>query len=210
MFHRINFVANFIHDNEYESQVLSENLPDTFIKRDSQYVSHNIYNARKKLNPFNKPKNIDEVHKILENMTIKTCHNEPFVLVNDCDKHIVIFSCATNLQILATMEAIFLDCTFLYCTKYFKQLFTVHGIQNGNYVQLCFALLPSKKSTAAYVAFLELLLNLCPLLTPSTIVVDYEISIHNAVRQLWPGVEVVGCRFYLREAWYRQVQGLGL
>ena len=41
-------------------------------------------------------------------------------------------------------------------------------------------------------------------------VVDFESGIHTAVRSKWPDIELIGCRFHLRQAWYRQIQRLGL
>lgn len=107
------------------------------------------------------------------------------------------------------METIYVDGTFSYCTQFFKQLFTVHGIKNGHYVQLCFALLPDK-TTLSYTNFLEKLVDLCPLLAPTSVVVDFETGIHTAMLTLWPHVQLIGCRFHLRQAWYRQIQGFGL
>jgi uncharacterized protein YlaI len=39
---------------------------------------------------------------------------------------------------------LFVDGTFKYCTKFFHQLYTIHGCKNGHYVPLVFALLPAK------------------------------------------------------------------
>lgn len=147
-------------------------------------------------------------HLVVNDMNIMTCKNEPFVVVNDSQTNIIIFSCRTNLDVLQTMDTIYVDGTFSYCPKLFKQLFTVHGIRNGHYVQLCYALLPDE-TTATYIAFVELLSNVCPL-APTTSVVDFESAIHNALRSKWPNVTIVGCRFHLRQAWYRQIQHLGL
>lgn len=107
------------------------------------------------------------------------------------------------------METVYIDGTFSFCTRFFAQLFTVHRVQNGNYVQLAFDLLPAK-TEETYKKVFELLLDVCPLFAPSTVFVDFEQAIHSAVRSTWPGVIVIGCRFHLRQAWYRQVQKLGL
>jgi len=80
------------------------------------------------------------VHVVLREMKLVTCKDEPFLLVNDSVKNIVIFSCQTNLAVLQTIDTIFVDGTFTYCANFFKQLFTVHGIRNGHYMQLCYAL----------------------------------------------------------------------
>lgn len=167
-----------------------------------------MYNARRKKRPFTYPKNMADAHVILDKMTIDTCRGEPFLLVNDHDSNIVIFSCPTNLNILSDMETIFVDGTFEFCTKFFKQFFTVHGIRNGHYMQLAYALLPSK-NTAVYEKFFELLLQTCPLM-PASVVIDFEAAIHKAARKAWPGVLIIGCRFHIRQSWYRKIQVLGL
>ena len=167
-----------------------------------------MYNARRKLCPFTLPRSISMVHVVLDELMLKTCRDKPFLLVNDSQKHIVIFSCRTNLDILRTMETVFVDGTFSYCTKFFKQLFTVHGICNGHYVQLYYALLPNK-TTESYENFVDHLLEICPF-TPSETVLDFKTAIHNALQKKWPDVTVVRCRFHLRQAWYRQIQHVGL
>lgn len=45
---------------------------------------------------------------------------------------------------------------------------------------------------------------------PKEAVVDFEISIHNALTQIWTNIKITGCRFHLTQAWYRQIQKLGL
>ncbi|XP_064462771.1 uncharacterized protein LOC135373613 [Ornithodoros turicata] len=45
---------------------------------------------------------------------------------------------------------------------------------------------------------------------PTTVVVDFETAIHNAVRPSWPNANIVGCRFHLGQAWWRKIQKLGL
>jgi hypothetical protein len=49
-------------------------------------------------------------------------------------KNIIIFSCHTNLKFLSTSSKIYADDTFSHCTKFFKQLFTVHAYKNVHYV----------------------------------------------------------------------------
>ena len=41
-------------------------------------------------------------------------------------------------------KRIFIDGTFKYCPKYFYQLYTVHGLRNGHFIPLVYALLPGK------------------------------------------------------------------
>ena len=154
--------------------VLSENIPPTFTSQDRELVRQNVYNARQHIHPFKKPRNIEMVHMVLKDMTIVTCKDEPFLLLNNSEKNVIIFSCHTNLEVLCTIDTFFMDGTFEYCTKFFKQLFTLHGIKNGHYIQLVYALLPDK-TTQSYKNFIDELLGICPTFKPKVIVVDLSL-----------------------------------
>jgi len=70
---------------------------------------------------------------------------ESMIAVNDIEKNIVIFTCTTNLQFLSLVNTIYVDGTFTYCTKFFCQLFMIHGFYNNHYIPLVFCLLLSKR-----------------------------------------------------------------
>lgn len=179
---------------------------------DLNYIRRNVYNARKSILPP-LPKSIEEVHDTLNVMDIQTNRSEQFVLLNDQDSHIIIFSCIENLKFLCSNEKIFLDGTFNYCTKYFLQLFTIHGFKNQNYIPLVFALLPDKNSHTYSTLFLktiEICLENNLRFQPVTVVVDFEIAIHNSIKNIWPTVQIHGCNFHLCQNWYRKIQQLGL
>ena len=40
--------------------------------------------------------------------------------------------------------------------------------------------------------------------------IDFEQAFHRAVNILWPESQIVGCRFHLSQAWWRNIQHLGL
>lgn len=89
-----------------------------------RYVKRNMYNARRKTMPA-LPKSIDEVHEVLGSMEILTNRNTNFLIVNDRQEKIIIFSCDTNLKTFCASKYIYVDGTFSYCAKYFKQMFTI-------------------------------------------------------------------------------------
>ena len=91
---------------------------------------------------------------------MKTDLNEQFLLINDPNCHIIIFSCGTNLKVLCESEIIYMDGTFEYCPKLFTQLFSLHGLCNDHYIPLLFALLPDKK-TSTYVNLFKNIIHLC-------------------------------------------------
>jgi hypothetical protein len=86
-----------------------------------------------------------EVHDAIDKMDIKTNKDEPFVLHNDRETGIIIFSCTSNLRCLCNeVQEIFIDGTFKCCSKYFLQMYNIHGLKNGHYVPLVFILLSGK------------------------------------------------------------------
>ena len=70
--------------------------------------------------------------------------DEYFVVVNDRNSGILIFSTVQNMDCLCDVDVLFIDGTLKCCPKYFYQLYNIHGCKNRNYVPLVFALLPSK------------------------------------------------------------------
>jgi len=189
-----------------------DNNTNALTVRDLECVRKNIYYARRKSLPA-VPRSIMEVHTALDIMNLKTSSSEEFLLVNDKTMNLVIFSCNSNLSYLCKSQILYMDGTFSYCTKFFKQFFTIHGFINGHYIPLVFCLLKDK-SEETYKLCLSKILELCSriklVLSPTEVVVDYEIAIHNAVLQVWNDIKITGCRFHLAQAWYRQIQKLGL
>lgn len=159
------------------------------------------------------PTNLQEVHEFLETMDLKTKRGEDFLLINDQQKNIVIFSCHTNILFLKEVDTLYMDGTFKYSARFFMQLFTIHALKNGHYIPLVFCLLPSK-TTEIYAHTFRLIVDKCSTLgvqlLPQYITTDFEKSIVNAINEIWPQTQIIGCRFHLTQAWYRQIQKLGL
>lgn len=181
---------------------------------DLKSVKRSIYAERRKTFP-SLPKNIKEVFETLENMKseISTNREEEFLIVNDSNHCIVIFSCMTNLEHLCKCKKIFMDGTFKYSSKYFVQLFTIHGQCNGHYIPLVFCLLKDKTSET-YKQCLKFVSKKCEELSlqfrPAEVVIDFEMSIHKAVNSMWHNIKIIGCRFHISQAWWRKIQELGL
>lgn len=106
------------------------------------------------------------------------------MLLNDEHNNLIIFACSTNLNCLTQSETIYLDGTFSYCTKFFKQLVTLHGYINSHYIPIIFCLLPDK-FTVSYERTFKMLVDKCAnmnlLFYPKTVIVDLKKSIHNAI-----------------------------
>lgn len=172
-------------------------------RNDVRLIQNTI--SRERIKHFPKlPKNATEVQLALNEIETKTVKNEDFLLANNIEKGIVMFSCETNLQFLSEKETLLMDGTFEYASKHFLQMFTIHGYSDGTYVPLVFLLLKDKKKQT-YIDALRILKvecrKRCLRLNPSKIVIDFEISIHESVAAEFPEVNVVGCRFHLAQSW---------
>lgn len=156
-----------------------------------------MYHARRSIMP-KIPTNVEEIHTYLNQYPPTTSKGEIFVLKNDCDHNIVMFSCATNLKFLDTqVDSIYMDGTFEYCPKFFLQLFTVHGLCNNYYIPLVYFLLPNKTAITYKIA----LQYLKEYFTPKTVTIDFEMAIHTAIKNVFPNTELRGCRFHLGQSW---------
>lgn len=150
------------------------------------------------------PKSLQEVQETLNGMTVVTNKNEQFLLKNDVENNLVIFSCETNFKFLCKSSSVYVDGTFKYCTKFFYQLFTIHGLENEHYIPLVFILLPNKEEKSYITAFKcvkeeSLKLNLD--FNPTVVFADFEKAIHNGVREIFPFADIKGCRFHLGQSW---------
>jgi hypothetical protein len=134
-------------------------------------------------------------------MNIQTNKFENFLPINDIEKEMIICTCTCqkNLECLSVSE-LFMDGTYKCCPKFFKQLYTIHGLRNGHYVPLVFVLL-SGKSECVYNHYLASLVELCSnrtiTLKPEIIHVDFEDAMMKAMRVIFPRAVIKCCRFHL-------------
>lgn len=165
-----------------------------------------MYIARRSVLP-RLPQSLIEVFDSLEELQPKTSKDEDFLTILDRQNRIVIFSWYTNLRFLCSVNIIYMDGAFEYCTKFFQQLYTIHAFKNGYYVPVVFALLPSK-TMEVYTTLLCHLTAKCTSLgfifQPREVAVDFEQAVHNATLLVWPTVNIIGCRFHLCQAWYKK------
>ncbi|XP_076089904.1 uncharacterized protein LOC143061924 [Mytilus galloprovincialis] len=137
-----------------------QNMDEANLKsEDIGSVSKAIYRKRRKSHPA-LPKSREETHQSLKKINIQSNKFENFVQFNDEQTGIIILTCPTNLECLCSVPEIFMDGTYKYCPKFFKQLYTIHGYNKGNYVPLVFCLLPGK-SEEIYVNCFSSIVKLC-------------------------------------------------
>jgi len=185
---------------------------DQITTSDVYAIKKSAYRVRRKVQP-QLPKCAEDVFDVIENMDIKTNRSENFLLVTNRFQNFIIFSCNTNLKFMCSSDTIYMDGTFNYCTKFFTQLFTIHVLQNNNYVAVAFCVLKNK-NLQSYTSVLSAIKDLCVneqlIWNPKKIVIDFEKAIHTAVQTIFCESEIVGCRFHLAQAWWRKIQQLGL
>jgi hypothetical protein len=89
-----------------------------------------------------------------------------------------------------------MDGHFKYCPRFFLQMFTIHGLKNSHYIPFIFCLLP-EKLIETYTYTLRCIVDKFNLLfSPKYVTVDFEISIHKAIVEIWPDSKIIGCRFH--------------
>lgn len=182
---------------------------EVLTERDLAQIRKSIHSARAKVRPP-LPSTLEELHETLRQYELKTKLDEVFLLVNDDECHVIMFSTSKNLKFLKSCDAVLMDGTFDSCPSLFSQLFTVHGRKRDTYVPLAFFLLPSKTTDIYKIALGKLKTFLPPAFAPAKVNVDFEQAIHTALTHVWPSTRIEGCRFHLSQAWFRKIQTLGL
>uniref|UniRef100_A0A8D8WDT8 MULE transposase domain-containing protein n=1 Tax=Cacopsylla melanoneura TaxID=428564 RepID=A0A8D8WDT8_9HEMI len=137
-----------------------------------------------------------------------------FLLVNDEETKIIMFSTVSNLQLLCDSQRVFMDGTFKSCPKFYFQVFTLLGLKNNVYIPLVFLLLPGKTKSIYKQAFQHVKSQCSSLVGkefyPSEVFADFELAIHGAIQDVWSDVIRRGCRFHLGQCWWRKIQTSGL
>jgi len=122
----------------------------------------------------------------------------------------VMFSCDENIKFLSSLTTIYVYGTFDYRVQYFCQLFSIHGFKNNYYIPLAFFLLIDKSQYHIN----ELLSNYVTIVwSPWKYLSRNEFrwflkSIHNALLEVWPQIEIKGCIFHVCQFWWRKIQKL--
>jgi hypothetical protein len=111
------------------------------------------------------------------------------------------------------MDELFIDGTVKCCSRYFCQLYTIHGLKNANYVPLVFCLLASK-TEMCYTAMWSLIIDYCKSknldLLLTALHLDFEKAMHNVINKLFPSTKIRCCTFHLGQCWWRKIQSIGL
>ena len=91
---------------------------------------------------------------------------------------------------------------------FFYELYTIHRFRNGHFVPLVFALL-SGKSDRVYRNIWNSLKAACTErnynLQPKLIHVDFQLTMHTVLNDVFPVASLNCCRLHLGQAWYCKI-----
>lgn len=101
------------------------------------------------------------------------------------------------------------DGTFDKAPKFFTQMYTLHTLKNGYYLQLVYCFLPRKDIDTYTNMWLDLI-DLCVELIQQTLsiklfVADFEVAAHTSVCSIF-GCKIRCCRFHLGQNFYRHIK----
>ena len=126
----------------------------------------------------------------------------------------LMFATQDMLTLLSSAKRWYMDATFKLVRAPFTQLWSIHAFlrYDGNIKQvpLLFVMMTGKRAKD-YQRVLEVLLEHLP--TQPKLrqgVLDFEAAVWNAMRTVFPTVELLGCAFHWNQAIYRKVQDIGL
>ncbi|XP_078504918.1 uncharacterized protein LOC144763312 isoform X2 [Lissotriton helveticus] len=120
------------------------------------------------------------------------------------NEHILLFATERNLAYLRASEIWQVDGTFKTCPEPFKQLYTVHGYIKTETFPLVYALLPDTILSTYKVMFQrikELTEN-----PPKTCIMDFDVNAMNAVKSVFPEIQIQGCYYHFMQAIWRSIQ----
>ena len=120
----------------------------------------------------------------LDSIKIETNKNENFLLVNDKEKKVVMFSTILNIIFLCQLATVFVDGTFYSYPKKFVQVFTIVGLSQNLYIPHVSFLLFNKRIDSYATAF-SYIASQCKkvnlIFNPKIIYADFEIGSQSVV-----------------------------
>ena len=144
----------------------------------------------------------------------RTRDNATFLTINDGSVDRILGFCSDEaLEILCSATTIYMDGTFKVVPSLFYQLYTLHGMFEGEMMPLAYFLLP-RKDEETYVRMFNLLRTLADskgfVFRPPKFQIDFETAVLKAIDDCFPAAEVKGCTFHFTQAVWRNLQRLGL
>ena len=121
----------------------------------------------------------------------------------------LIFASDRQLEVLAKSKTWYVDATFKLCRHPFLQLLKVNAFVKNNdrvkQVPLVFIIMSGRKKHD-YKAVLQAVLSILPNQPRvKKVTQDFEKAMWDAIREVLPNAELMGCSFYWTQALWRKV-----
>lgn len=175
-------------------------------------ASQRTIERKRKRNDVDNPRP-HSVHDITLPDTLKvTTRSENFLLWDSGDQdenRLFMFGTSANLQLLQQYSHWFMDGTFKVSPDVFLQVFTIHALIDNRSIPLIYVLMRTK-AQVDYERVFRKLLELRPSLTPTSVLIDFEIATMNALSIMFPNATILGCLFHLGQSLWRRIQNEGL
>lgn len=178
------------------------NIPKFDDKKDS------LYRARKKFLGAERL----TFHSIEEEVIPEVLQKDFLVTADSNEKKILVFATKLSRKLLKSSKSFFADGTFKITPKPFYQVFTIHADLYSdddctNIVPVVYTLLPDK-SQDTYTRLFNILKNIG--MEINKFKCDYERSIMNAVKVVYPEARITGCFFHFQKAIWKKARELNV
>ncbi|CAF4952033.1 unnamed protein product [Rotaria sp. Silwood1] len=156
------------------------------------------------------PRSLDDL--ILPDIFTKNLYNENMLF---CDKkkplRILGFASLTAIKQLAECSIWNADGTFKTAPKLFTQSYTIHAHNEFSMKPIIFSALPNKYEKT-YSALLKSLISYAKtnnlILSPTSILIDFELSSFNAFTKAFPNTNILFCHFHFAKNIMKNVKKL--
>lgn len=192
-------VASLKDNNDYVDQV-----------RSFKSVKNALYRSRNNFLNVNKT-----TFQKLEDVKISPVIAKDFLVAESGGVNkILIFMLNDCKNALQSMNLFFVDGTFFSIARPFYQLYTIHADIGSTadktvIVPIIFVLLPDK-CQSTYVHMFEMIKDNIPEFQPKKIKIDLETAAINAIKEVFPLVDISGCFFHFHKALWKKGKQTGV
>ena len=168
--------------------------------------------ARRKQTPT-QPTTLDDIR--LHGKWTETVTGDRLLLFDDSEQtnRMTVFTTSENLTALSAAKIFYCDGTFYTCPSMFHQIYSIHIMIDGTMTPVVYALLPGESqfvSTRFFTLLKEHMSRLNLSFTPTRAFADFKVAVHNAIRQVIPGIIIKGCFFHFTQCVWKKAQTTGL
>lgn len=200
--------------SEMASQLQAEDLVAASMLLPEASLSASLYRARRQQYPA-LPQSLQDLQVIPDVFSNLGGGEERFLLSNtlaDNNGHLL-FATDEALRWLSEANHWHMDGTFKSAPRLFVQLFTIQVVRGNKTIPCIYGLLPTKRKRC-YKNVLRIVKDAVAErhlpLQPTSIMVDFEVGLINAIQDEFPNADAKGCLFHFSQAVWRHIQHLGL